>query len=155
MKILSRRLRDAIQNNVFPLFNAAVEADHDLIGRPSLTVKTTLTDIGGAPAFNVRARWEDGNPMEEPKAVMPPGETLLMCFLYGIGNGHTGIRKTLLVEYESPIGVLVKYRFEVHGEIRLSSGGNGFLFSGVQLKSRVFRKGPELSLIIEDEEGDS
>ncbi len=145
-RILPRRLVQAIQDNAFPLFDISLDATHETLGgRPSLKYIVHLTNVGNSPAFNFGVQWESKKDKRESKAIVAPGQSILMCLLYGTDPSHNGTEAFLCAEYESTIGIAVQDRFRVYGYVR-----NDVLLSSSSLAERKFRRCPELSLQIED-----
>jgi hypothetical protein len=145
-KVLPRRLVEAIQGNAFPLFDIDLEAAYEALGAlPTLKFYARLNNVGGVPAFNCHVCWEHKSGDPHNKAIVSPGQSILMTLLYRVDGHHNGTEMFLVAEYESPLGIAVRDRFSVHGYIH-----NGILLSGGTLVERKFRRSPEILLKIED-----
>ncbi len=147
-QLLPRRLVEAIQENNFPIFDIETNCDHEMIGMaPTLKFSTNLTNVGGAPAFNYRIRWEHAGENQQQKSIVAPGQSILMTLLFNYSGGHNSAAFYITAEYESPLGVAVYDRYKVHGIIQ-----NMALLSGGSLVSRKYRRTSEISLQIDDVE---
>lgn len=150
--ILPSRVVDAIQRNQFPMFDITVEANRQMIGTTiSLTFRVQLTNVGGAPAFNVRFDFEkdDVSQNEEPwkRAIVAPGQSVFRNLVYGLTPELSCPEQRLIAEYESPIGVSVKDIFLISGYV--VRGPDPVLVSGGRLIDRRFKRAPPISLEIE------
>ncbi|MBL6987593.1 MAG: DUF4062 domain-containing protein [Methylobacter sp.] len=146
-RILPERLVDAIQNNVFPLFDIKVEAtflDTQVGVGDRFKFEIYLTNISRVPAFNFEVYWADGDKKIEKDLFFSPSQSVLMGFLWIVGSSNA-VEKFLVVEYESPIGVSVRDQFCITGHI--ISGG---IMSSGRLIDRKFRRSAGVSLEIED-----
>lgn len=142
-RILPERLVEAIQNNVFPLFN--IEVDASSFGSDiQFKFTTNITNISRVPAFNVDVYWEDNNKRGEKNLIFSPRQSIPLSFLWTVGSDNA-VKKFLIVEYESSIGISVCDRFCIDGRV----GGN-VIISGGRLVDRKFRRSAGVSLEIED-----
>jgi hypothetical protein len=155
LRILPERVVDSINKNEFPLFDITQETTSSIVDNYQvLTFKCTLTNVGGAPAFDCRVYWDDKN--EEvaelnQRSIVTPGGTVKMTFVFTLGNGHLGTKKQLIVEYSSAIGVFVVDRFEVGGRVR--PGPQPMIWAGASLVKRKFLHGAEVRIAIEQLRG--
>ncbi len=142
-RILPERLVDAIQNNVFPLFNIEVDAS-SFGSNIQFKFTTNITNISRVPAFNVNVYWEDNNKRGEKNLIFSPSQSIPLSFLWTVGSANA-VEKFLIVEYESSIGISVCDRFCIDGRI----GGN-VIISGGRLVDRKFQRSAGVSLEIKD-----
>ncbi|WP_333877567.1 DUF4062 domain-containing protein [Methylobacter sp.] len=142
-RILPERLVEAIQNNVFPLFNIEVDAS-SFGSNIQFKFTTNITNISRVPAFNVDVYWEDNNKRDERNLIFSPSQSIPLSFLWTVGSSNA-VEKFLIVEYESSIGISVCDRFCVDGRL----GGN-VIISGGRLVNRKFQRSEGVSLEIED-----
>jgi hypothetical protein len=151
-RVLPERVIDAISRNAFPLFDLKVQATNSVVDFCQvLHVKARVTNVGGSPAFDVAFYWsEDMNSADKKsrRNIIAPRAFVKMSFMYGVGEGALGIKKKLIVEYSSPLGVGVVDTFEVGSHIR--PGPQPVMFSGGKLLTREFRQVPDLQLTIQD-----
>lgn len=144
-RILPKRLVEAIQNNVFPLFDIKVETTKH--GENARVITANLTNISRVPAFNLNVYWESCEDEETFEcSIFSPGRTLLMNHLWRDSNP---VEKILVVEYESSISVSVCDRFCISSSI---VGGGAILRGGMRV-DRKFRRSAGVSLEIEDISG--
>lgn len=144
-KLLPERLVDAIQRNQFPLFDISAEtvADQRFGVVSTLTFKATLTNVGGAPAFNASIYW-DGRKGGAEKQVFAPGQSTLLSVICGIGSPDWSASADLIAEYDSAIGLTVRDHYEVGGQV-----GAGLVVGGGRLVDRSFRRSKPLMIEIE------
>lgn len=114
--------------------------------RQTLKFRATLTNVGGSPAFNCRVQWEEDSKDSKDFSIIAPGQSILMTFLYGLGGPHQGTTRYIVAEYDSPIGISVKDRFEVHGHVQQMT-----FISGGTLAERKYTRGSGIELEIDGE----
>ncbi len=145
-RILPERLVEAIQNNVFPLFDIKVEASPIYIDKYFVGMwgfKINLTNISRVPAFHSEVYWEDGDKDIEGDSFIASSQSVLMDFVWE--EDSDVVEKFLIIEYESSIGISVRDRFCIIGRI------DGFaIISGGRLVDRKFKRSAGISLEIED-----
>jgi hypothetical protein len=148
-RILPQRLITAIQDNKFPLFDIELDVSYDIATNITNILKFSalVTNVGGAPAFNFKIYWEHKPEGTQEKAIIPPGSSIHMVLLYGVGSPHLGTEAFLIAEYESPIGVSVTDKFRIHGNVQLVTK---MILSGARLISRRFKRGTGINLDIDD-----
>lgn len=145
-RILPTRLIEAIQNNTFPMFDIQTECNQEIVGRaPTLKFTNQLTNVGGAPAFNYRIRWEHRSEEPQKKLIVAPGQSILMTALFNYSAGHNHAELFMVADYESPLGIAVQDRYKIHGLVQ-----NMTLVSGGTLLSRTYKRTSEITLEIED-----
>jgi hypothetical protein len=145
-KTFPDRLVEAIHRNQFPLFDIEVDAERGSTGAVDvINVRSILTNVGGAPAFNFRMSWEDEAEECTRKYIIAAGQSVSISYIVGVGSSYPGADNFLTVQYESPIGVSVQDRFRVGAHIQKS-----MMISGGTLVSRRFHRVPPMSLTIED-----
>jgi hypothetical protein len=142
-RVLPERLVEAIQNNVFPLFNIEVEVS-PFGNNIQFKFRANLTNISRVPAFNFDVYWEDEGKKFEKDSIFSPGQSIPMSFLWTVDPSQT-VEKFLIAEYESPIGISVRERFCISGRI-----GSNVIVSGGRIVDRKFRRSAGVSLEIED-----
>lgn len=150
-KLLPQHLVEAINHNKFPLFDIELHATYDnmMINCTNvLKLSSTITNIGGAPAFNFRIYWDDKQGETQERTIITPGHSVELVLLCGVGGGCLGAEKHLIAEYESPIGISVTDTFKVYG--RIQPGIQELLLSGSRLVSRHFKRGSEITFDIDD-----
>lgn len=144
-RISEKRLVEALQNNTFPILNidTSVDVTNDRIP-PLLSIKSQLTNVGGAPAFQCRIGWKADIDKQNLTAVFMPGQSLQMQTLYRPGYPNHPHEAVLCATYQSTIGIEVLDEFEVSaqwmGDLIKSSG---------RLTSRVFRRVESVRLTVE------
>ncbi len=145
--VLPERVVSAIQHNEFPIIDVSVKVEYVASGSrgsPYLSIATDVVNVGGGPAFNVRVHLDSEESAKIPEmVVMPTGKRFPMCSQYPLLTGSE-CNLTLVVSYESAIGVSVSDRFKIHG----AKYGNA-LSSGGILESRSYRRCSEVTVVIE------
>ena len=143
-RILPQRLIEAIQNNTFPLFDIEVKTvlKQELINIVS-SVTAYISNISRAPAFKLYLSWENNEKSAE-REIFLPGQSISMGFICEI-LPFQEIERFLILEYENPIGVLVRDRFRVAARNTGSA-----VVKGGSLVDRKFRRSTGFSLEIED-----
>jgi len=145
-RILPARLLEAIQNNGFPIFDIKLEVSP--LGAPNNTTfkfSATLTNIGGTPAFNCNIAWEKGA-KKSRRMIISPGAFTLMTHLVPIQEMYKGTKRYIIVQYESPIGILVVDRFCIQGRF---ADQTAYISNGALIERKYFRSNPTLLQIEE------
>ena len=144
-EVLPQRLVEAIQANTFPMLDLGTESKHgDGLHATTVTLLSTLTNVGGAPAFNGRIFWKHKEREPNIKEIIAPGQSVSMSLLMTLIPGKR-MESQLIAQYDSPIGITVCDRFEVGAEITAN-----VLFSGGSLVERRYKRTSAISLHIED-----
>lgn len=140
---LPKVLRETVQNNLFPLFRLDVAAEFVSVNGQNLSVKAHLTNVGGAPAFDVIARWENHGD-EIRHQVVPPGVGVKLPVLMIPVMQSTEIRNEFSFEYDTAIGVRVIQRYDAGAR---AVGAGGILHGGELLEQRYVRSdGPSFQI---------
>jgi hypothetical protein len=142
-RILPERLAQAIQSNIFPLFDIKVETT-PFGNNLNFQFRVNISNISRVPAFNFHVYWEEEGVKVEKDAIFSPGQSVLMTFLWSV-NAFKSVERFLIAEYESLIGISVRDRFSISGRIN-----NGSYIFGGRLVDRKFRRSSSISLEIED-----
>ncbi|MBD3673095.1 MAG: DUF4062 domain-containing protein [Planctomycetaceae bacterium] len=133
-----QQLADAIAHNEFPLFDVQSRTEDtsraDQI--KELTCKCTITNVGGASAFNVQIYWKNITDEIKPIDVIVPTQSTIMCNLLVLEIHKMIDEAILVIEYDSMLGVRVIDQYRVYGEL-LTSTSWGHL-TGVERISREF-----------------
>ncbi len=147
--VLPQRLVDALHDHRFPLFDVDVDVEYMPSGpAPCLSLKCTVSNIGGAAAFNFIAHWDHDSGDKNSEAIMAPGQSLLLSHLYMLGPQHMETKKHLWLEYESAIGIAVVDDFYVSGRVEL--GPQPMIMKGARLEKRKFRRAERPVIEIDD-----
>lgn len=105
-KLLPQRLVEAIQTNTFPELQIEMTTASSLNGGRTRTV--LVTNVGGAPAFEVCIKWGDEE-VEHKDILLGSGSSVQ------IERKITSVDimsvDCLLAEYKSPIGIAVKAKY--------------------------------------------
>ena len=150
--ILPQKLVDAIYENRFPLFDVQVDLEQlTYLGRPSLIFRGTVKNVGGMSALNFTPYWKKdaGKPDRDQfrMAVMAPGQSLPMTFVYGLDGPNNGVKTSLFIEYETTMGIAVVDEFHVEGYCQ--HGPASGTLGGARFLKRTFRRTEKPLLEIE------
>lgn len=151
--ILPQKLVDAIYENRFPLFDVHVVLEEiNYQGQLSLIFKATIKNVGTMSALNFTPYWrkDAGDPDRDQfrKAVMAPGQSLLVSFILLLNGPQDGTATSLFIEYESTMGIAVVDEFHVEGYRQL--GPQSGTMGGARFLKRTFRRTEKPLLEIED-----
>lgn len=140
-QILPERLVEAIQNNVFSLFD--IKVDITELSNNVRCITASLTNISRVPAFNLNVYWESCEDEEKFEcSIFSRDRTLLMNHAWLDSNP---VEKFLVVEYEGLIGISVCDRFCICSSL---AGRGAILMSG-KLVDQKFQRSAGVSIEIE------
>lgn len=137
--ILPQKVVEAIQDNRFPLLSIELQTTVEKVATPLtrrggerrlMKFASRLKNIGRSPAFNCVVSWGGAATEASDRTIMAPGQSIVLTFLKW---DDEPVERTILAEYESATGVLVRDTFMVHGQRQ----GSAFLSGGV-IKQRDF-----------------
>ena len=149
-RIRPQLVLDAIADNRFPLFTVDQKMEDLQAGPiPSLKISVKMTNVGGAPAFNFSSRWASAASVNEPKTIIAPNQSAAGAMIINV-QGNPSVTDSLMLDYDSAIGVHVSETYEVRAVVR-GTGAGRFAIGGATLESRVFRNAPELKITIEQD----
>ena len=111
-RTLPKRLVEVINSGQFPLFDIDVDADIDA-SLPHVRFVVKTTNASSVPAFQVTMSWEGENAVEYK--IVGPGRAIESNILLKKGppSVPTSSHRTLVVQYESAIGITVTDEFFV------------------------------------------
>lgn len=145
-KLLPRRLVEAIEANRFPVLDIRTECTQENMGGfIVLKSSSDIVNVGGAPAFNCRIRWDDDEKGNRDSKLLAPSQFIHMSFIYTLQRGRNHVERNLIAEYESPLGVAVTDTFRVGAQV-----DNNILISGGGLSGRRYRRTSEIRVEIDD-----
>lgn len=144
-RILPKRVVEAIQNNTFPLIDINVEIENHQ--NDSFVIKTNITNVSSAPAFNFQFYWENKDKQSETANIFLSGQSTCLTIIWTPGYEAKTVENFLIVEYQSPLGISIRDRFCVKARF---ISVNQFVKSGVLIERKYFRAS-EIVIKIEDQ----
>jgi hypothetical protein len=106
---------EAINSNSFPLFQATCESQFENIGgEPSIIYQLEPKNVGGAPAFNCRMKFENKSGDVQRRDVLTPGETIPITIVF---PSDIELDDRLVIECDSAIGVSSRTEFVIRARM--------------------------------------
>ena len=110
--------------------------------------RVTLTNVGGAPAFNLTMKWEDRETEREfAPCILAPDQSVELQTLVGVGGQYNGAESVLVCRFQSALGVEVIERHRVGGRIH---PGNVLISGCNRLDQQMSRSKPICLKIAEE-----
>jgi len=146
-RIRSERLIDAIYEGRFPIFQVELRTEHVIFNNvDGLKLNSDVKNIGGTAAFNFQIFWEGEE--NELSTIMAPGQSTTMTLIYGLHPNKLGISRNLVLKYDTPLGIAVTDRYEVHAIVH--DGPQKHVRFGARLLRREFSRANSIDFEIRD-----
>lgn len=105
--MLEQNVLSAINTNCFPLLTIKIDCNYEQLAASNvIRTRVTLSNVGGAPAFNLQIRWKFTSKMTSvnPPSILAPGQSIEIQAIIGVGGRHTGAEDVLCYQFQSPCG---------------------------------------------------
>lgn len=148
-RIKPARIVEAISQNRFPLISIDHDTEYVNVGNvPSFKFSITITNIGGAAAFNFVSTFNLEMVESETKYVFAPGQVTNRFILANGTRGNPVISGEMYLQYDSVIGVRVRECYELG--LIIQGGMAPMMYGKVILKERTYHNAPEIQVTISD-----
>ncbi|MES2789831.1 MAG: DUF4062 domain-containing protein [Planctomycetota bacterium] len=148
-RIKPARVVDAISQNRFPIFNVTHESEQIQMGMsPSVKIRIQVENIGGAAAFNYVCTFSPDKTKPSKKHIVAPGQVVERLLL-GDVRAAPVVEGTMLIEYDSVIGVRVREMFDLNWFL-VGHGTGTVLMGGAMFKEKTYHNAPEIQVVIND-----
>lgn len=155
-RVTEATILDSLSRNQFPIVHLSTENNFNYPTQEVIIFSNTLQNIGGAPAFCLKAKYGDTpnvgteiDMREEPDQLLAPGQTLAVNTVYRRNPGINHATFQLNISYLASLGVRIQETWEITFKI-IHFDQLGAV-SGAALMARTFHRQEAKLIRLEDD----